>query len=56
LDTSFYLSRSIVTALAATGTIWSRYAMVITPKNYSLMFVNIFVAGTGFYQLSRIYE
>lgn len=45
-----------VPALAATGTIWARYATVITPKNYSLMLVNVFVAGTGFFQLWRIWE
>ena len=43
-------------ALTATGLIWSRYAMVITPVNYSLMTVNLFLAGTGLYQLSRIYN
>lgn len=40
-------------ALAATGIIWSRYSLVIIPKNYSLFSVNIFVAITGLYQLSR---
>ncbi|XP_017056549.1 mitochondrial pyruvate carrier 2 [Drosophila ficusphila] len=30
-------------ALAATGLIWSRYSVVITPKNYSLLAVNIAV-------------
>ncbi|KAI9005137.1 mitochondrial pyruvate carrier [Hyaloraphidium curvatum] len=50
------LSVSQSVSLAATGTIWSRYATVITPVNYSLMFVNIFVAGTGFYQLFRIWD
>ncbi|KAH8246362.1 hypothetical protein KR038_005100 [Drosophila bunnanda] len=30
-------------SLAATGLIWSRYSMVITPKNYSLLSVNIAV-------------
>ncbi|XP_041352237.1 mitochondrial pyruvate carrier 2-like [Gigantopelta aegis] len=42
------------TALAATGTIWARYSLVIIPKNYSLFFVNVFVGSTGFLQLSRI--
>ncbi|KAH8365021.1 mitochondrial pyruvate carrier 2-like [Drosophila serrata] len=30
-------------SLAATGLIWSRYSMVITPKNYNLLSVNIAV-------------
>ncbi|CAL8092663.1 unnamed protein product [Calicophoron daubneyi] len=42
------------TALAATGLIWSRYSMVIIPKNYNLLSVNIFLAATGIYQLVRI--
>jgi hypothetical protein len=40
-------------SLALTGLIWSRYCMVIIPKNYSLMSVNIFVALTGLYQVGR---
>eukprot|EP00897_Mesotaenium_endlicherianum_P007659 jgi/Mesen1/6921/ME000358S06246 len=40
-------------AVTATGIIWSRYSTVITPKNYNLLAVNIFMAGTGMYQLSR---
>jgi hypothetical protein len=43
-------------ALAATGIIWSRYSTQITPVNYNLLSVNIFVAATGLYQLYRIYE
>ena len=50
------LSTTQSSALAATGTIWSRYSMVITPKNYNLFAVNIFVALTGFYQLSKIFK
>jgi hypothetical protein len=45
-----------VTALAATGLIWSRYATQITPVNYNLLSVNVFVAMTGCYQLYRIYQ
>jgi hypothetical protein len=41
-------------ALAATGTIWSRYSLVIIPKNYSLFAVNVFVGATGYSQLARI--
>jgi len=43
-------------ALAATGLIWARYSMVIIPKNYNLLFVNIFVGSTGIYQLMRIFN
>ncbi|GBN84891.1 Mitochondrial pyruvate carrier 2 [Araneus ventricosus] len=50
------LSPGQSTALAATGIIWSRYSMVIIPKNYSLFSVNIFVGLTGLYQLLRIYR
>ncbi|XP_064472988.1 mitochondrial pyruvate carrier 2-like [Ornithodoros turicata] len=49
------LSASQSTALAATGVIWSRYSMVIIPKNYNLFSVNVFVGATGIYQLLRIY-
>ncbi|CAH0731411.1 unnamed protein product, partial [Brenthis ino] len=40
-------------SLAATGLIWSRYSLVIIPKNYSLFAVNVFVAITNLYQLGR---
>ncbi|KOB73589.1 Light-induced protein-like brain protein 44 [Operophtera brumata] len=40
-------------SLAATGIIWSRYSLVIIPKNYSLFAVNVFVACTSLYQVSR---
>ncbi|GAA0168159.1 hypothetical protein LIER_22938 [Lithospermum erythrorhizon] len=40
-------------AVTCTGVIWSRYSMVITPKNWNLFSVNIAMAGTGIYQLSR---
>ncbi|XP_021933052.1 mitochondrial pyruvate carrier 2-like, partial [Zootermopsis nevadensis] len=40
-------------ALSATGLVWSRYSMVIIPKNYSLFSVNVFVALTGLYSLGR---
>lgn len=43
-------------ALAATGMIWVRYSLVITPVNYSLAAVNAFVGMTGLYSLYRIYE
>ncbi|XP_072035711.1 mitochondrial pyruvate carrier 2-like [Amphiura filiformis] len=42
-------------ALAATGIIWSRYSMVVVPKNWNLFSVNVFLALTGVMQLSRIF-
>ncbi|KAI9007073.1 putative FMP43-protein found in mitochondrial proteome [Gaertneriomyces semiglobifer] len=50
------LSMTQTVALAATGIIWSRYSLVITPKNWSLFSVNVFVGATGLYQLYRIWE
>ncbi|GAB5586283.1 Mitochondrial pyruvate carrier 2 [Umbelopsis nana] len=50
------LSASQNAALAATGMIWTRYAMVIIPKNWTLCTVNIFVAATGLTQLARIFK
>jgi len=43
-------------ALTATGFIWVRYSLVITPVNYSLAAVNFFVGSTGLAQLARIYD
>ncbi|XP_020418596.1 mitochondrial pyruvate carrier 4 isoform X1 [Prunus persica] len=40
-------------AVTCTGLIWSRYSMVITPKNWNLFSVNVAMAGTGLAQLSR---
>ncbi|XP_026763736.1 mitochondrial pyruvate carrier 2-like isoform X2 [Galleria mellonella] len=40
-------------SLAATGIVWSRYSLVIIPKNYSLFAVNVFVAIINTYQLGR---
>ncbi|MQL91865.1 hypothetical protein Taro_024485 [Colocasia esculenta] len=40
-------------AVTCTGVIWSRYSTVITPKNWNLFSVNVAMAGTGLYQLSR---
>jgi len=48
------LSASQNMALAATGVIWVRYSLVITPINYSLAAVNLFVGATGIGQLARI--
>lgn len=41
------------TALCATGFIWSRYALVINPKNWNLFAVNVTLAVTGTYHLGR---
>ncbi|CAG5128009.1 unnamed protein product [Candidula unifasciata] len=41
-------------ALAGTGFIWSRYSLIIIPKNYSLFAVNFTVGLTGTSQLARI--
>jgi hypothetical protein len=41
------------TALAATGFIWSRYSLVITPKNYSLFLVNFVLGLTGAWHIGR---
>ncbi|XP_072933205.1 mitochondrial pyruvate carrier 2-like isoform X1 [Epargyreus clarus] len=43
-------------SLAATGLIWSRYSLVIIPKNYSLFAVNVFVAATSLYQIGRAFR
>ncbi|CAG7838351.1 unnamed protein product [Allacma fusca] len=40
-------------ALAATGFIWSRYSLVIIPKNWSLCSVNFFVGLTAAYSCVR---
>lgn len=50
------LSISQNASLAATGLVWSRYSLVIIPKNYSLFAVNVFVAITNLYQLGRAYN
>lgn len=49
------LSTNQSISLAATGLIWSRFAMVIIPKNYMLFAVNIFLGAVGIQQLVRIY-
>lgn len=43
-------------SLAATGIIWSRYSLVIIPKNWTLFSVNVFVALTQVIQLYRIWD
>lgn len=47
------ISISQSTALGMTGLIWTRYSLAITPKNWSLFSVNLFVALTALYQVSR---
>merc|ERR1712166_103714 len=42
-------------AIFATGAIWSRYSMVITPVNYNLMIVDIFMGASAGVQLFRKY-
>ncbi|KAH7644866.1 mitochondrial pyruvate carrier 2 [Dermatophagoides farinae] len=49
------LSARQTASLAATGLIWSRYSLVIIPKNWGLFSVNFFVAATNIAQLGRIY-
>ena len=43
-------------SLMATGIIWSRYSLVIKPKNWNLFSVNMFVAISNGIQLYRIYR
>lgn len=38
------------------GLIWSRYSLVIIPKNWNLFCVNFFVGGAGASQLFRIWR
>ena len=40
-------------AITLTGVLWCRYSTQITPVNYNLLVVNVFMAATGFYQLYR---
>ncbi|KAG4301541.1 hypothetical protein PCANB_001813 [Pneumocystis canis] len=49
------LSVSQNMALTLTGSIWTRWSLIIRPKNYLLATVNLFLAITGGIQLSRIY-
>ncbi len=49
------LSKNQTVSLLATGTIWARYSLVITPKNMGLFSVNCFLAFVGAIQLTRIF-
>uniref|UniRef100_A0A3B1JPJ1 Mitochondrial pyruvate carrier n=1 Tax=Astyanax mexicanus TaxID=7994 RepID=A0A3B1JPJ1_ASTMX len=48
------LSQSCV--ITATGFIWSRYCLVIIPKNWALFAVNFFLGMCGTIQLFRIWR
>ncbi|XP_048834631.1 mitochondrial pyruvate carrier 2-like [Brienomyrus brachyistius] len=50
------LSTSQSAVLTATGLIWSRYSLVIIPKNWNLFAVNFFVGAAGSSQLFRIWK
>ncbi|XP_017265735.1 mitochondrial pyruvate carrier 2b [Kryptolebias marmoratus] len=50
------LSLSQSAVLTATGLIWSRYSLVIIPKNWNLFAVNFFVGSAGLSQLYRIWR
>lgn len=43
-------------SLFATGAIWTRWAMVIKPKNYLLASVNFFLGAVSIGQIIRIYS
>ncbi|EFN85462.1 mitochondrial pyruvate carrier 2 [Harpegnathos saltator] len=47
------ISLSQTASLMVSSAIWSRYSLVITPKNYNLFSVNLFVCGTGMYNFIR---
>ncbi|XP_017757499.1 PREDICTED: mitochondrial pyruvate carrier 2-like [Eufriesea mexicana] len=40
-------------SLMITGAIWSRYSLVVTPKNYNLFSVNAFMSLTEAYNFIR---
>lgn len=50
------LSTSQSAVLTATGLIWSRYSLVIIPKNWNLFCVNFFLGCCGGSQLFRIWR
>ncbi|XP_011879836.1 PREDICTED: mitochondrial pyruvate carrier 2-like [Vollenhovia emeryi] len=47
------VSLSQTASLMVTGAIWSRYSLVIIPKNYNLFSVNLFTCATGGYNFVR---
>jgi len=48
------LSLNQSASLMVTGIIWSRYSMVVIPKNWLLFSVNISLGLTGLFQVGRI--
>ncbi|KAF3694726.1 Mitochondrial pyruvate carrier 2 Brain protein 44 [Channa argus] len=50
------LSTSQSAVLTATGLIWSRYSLVIYPRNWNLFAVNFFLGCAGGSQLYRIWR
>ncbi|XP_076685830.1 mitochondrial pyruvate carrier 2 [Andrena cerasifolii] len=47
------ISLTQTASLMISGAIWSRYSLVITPKNYNLFSVNVFTSLTGMYNFIR---
>ncbi|KAK2587484.1 hypothetical protein KPH14_003188 [Odynerus spinipes] len=47
------ISLTQTASLMLTGAIWSRYSVVIIPKNYNLLSVNAFTSGTSTYLFGR---
>jgi hypothetical protein len=47
------ISYSHQTIVTVSGLIWSRWGTQIIPKNINVVAVNLTMAGTGIYQLSR---
>ncbi|XP_011499183.1 PREDICTED: mitochondrial pyruvate carrier 2-like [Ceratosolen solmsi marchali] len=47
------ISMSQTFSLMLTGVIWSRYSLVIIPKNFNLLSVNAFVSLTAAYNFIR---
>ncbi|KAL3485100.1 hypothetical protein BJX62DRAFT_243283 [Aspergillus germanicus] len=43
-------------ALTATGAIWTRWCLIIKPKNYLLAAVNFFLGCVGVVQVTRIFN
>lgn len=43
-------------ALMATGAIWTRWCLIIKPKNYLLASVNFFLGAVAGYQVVRIFN
>lgn len=47
------MSFAQMSALTATGVIWTRYSFVISPVNYNLAMVNIALGASSGYHLFR---